>query len=117
MLVTWKDGTVGSFKRKIIIGSNSEGSDNPDGEVLEMVFSIPRRIIQNTSKSHSQLTTATREEVWSPHQPQKPSQFPPSPSTQSSRSINLKPPLGSTSREIFPPLKYFSQLELLKENE
>ncbi|MBW0515635.1 hypothetical protein O181_055350 [Austropuccinia psidii MF-1] len=73
ILVTRKDGTAESFKRKIIIGSNSEGTDNPDGEELEMVFSIPRRIIQHTSKSHTQLTTATREEVWSPQQPQKPS--------------------------------------------
>ncbi|MBW0571245.1 hypothetical protein O181_110960 [Austropuccinia psidii MF-1] len=65
ILVTRKDGKLGRLKRNLVvqdeIDTDAEGSDEIDGEELEMTTPIQKRRIQSTSQSPVQASTTNNE--------------------------------------------------------
>ncbi|MBW0478177.1 hypothetical protein O181_017892 [Austropuccinia psidii MF-1] len=68
--ITMKDGRLGKLKRNLVVQdnvyTNSELSDEMDGEELEVTTPIQRRRIQSTSLSPFQVNTTTHELIRSP---------------------------------------------------
>ncbi|MBW0466170.1 hypothetical protein O181_005885 [Austropuccinia psidii MF-1] len=81
ILLTIKDGRLEKLKRNLVVQdavyTNSEGSDELDGEELEMTTPIQKRRIQSTSLSPVQASTTIHEVIRSP--PRGHPHFPPHP--------------------------------------
>ncbi|MBW0516125.1 hypothetical protein O181_055840 [Austropuccinia psidii MF-1] len=107
ILVTRKYGRLGKLKRILVVqyevDTDSEGSDELDGEELEMTTPIQKRRIKSTSLSPVQASTTINEVIRSPQPPQLPARSPTRPSTLSSTSTNFQPPMASTSRHPMSP--------------
>ncbi|MBW0577531.1 hypothetical protein O181_117246 [Austropuccinia psidii MF-1] len=107
IFVTRKDGRLGKLKRNLVVQNgndiDAEGSDELDGEELEITTPIQNRRIQSTSLFPVQASTTTNEVIWPPQPPQLPNRSPIRPSTLSSTSTNLQPPVASTSRNPMSP--------------
>ncbi|MBW0555724.1 hypothetical protein O181_095439 [Austropuccinia psidii MF-1] len=107
ILVTRKDGKLGKLKRNLVvqdeIDTDSEGSDEIDGEELEMTTPIQKRRIQSPSQSPVQASTTNNEVISSPQPPQLPIKSPTRSSTLSSTSTSIQPPVASTSRDPMSP--------------
>ncbi|MBW0560310.1 hypothetical protein O181_100025, partial [Austropuccinia psidii MF-1] len=105
--VTKKDGRLGKLKRSLVVqdeyDTDAEGSDDLDGEELEITTPIQKRRIQTTSLFPVQASTATHKVISPPQPPQPPIRSPTSPSTLASSSTNIQPPLSSTSRDPMYP--------------
>ncbi|MBW0509091.1 hypothetical protein O181_048806 [Austropuccinia psidii MF-1] len=103
ILVTRKDGKLGKLKRNFVvqdeIDNDAEGSDEIDGEELEMTTPIQKRRIQ----SPVQASTTNNEVIRSPQPPQLPIRSPTRPSTLASTSTSIQPPVASTSRDPMSP--------------
>ncbi|MBW0579172.1 hypothetical protein O181_118887 [Austropuccinia psidii MF-1] len=88
ILVTRKDGRLGKLKRSLVVQDENdtyaEGSDELDGEELEMTTPIQKRRIQSTSLSPVQASTTTNEVIRPPQPPQPPIRSLTRPSTLSS---------------------------------
>ncbi|MBW0511053.1 hypothetical protein O181_050768 [Austropuccinia psidii MF-1] len=106
-LFTRKHGRLGKLKRNLVVqdenDTDAEGSDEIDGEELEMTTPIQKRIIQSTSISPVQASTTTHEVIRPPQPPQPPIRSPTRPSTLASTSTNIQPPVASTSRAPMSP--------------
>ncbi|MBW0482905.1 hypothetical protein O181_022620 [Austropuccinia psidii MF-1] len=104
ILVTQKDVILGKLKRNLVVqdenDTDAEGSDEIDGEELEITTPIQKRRIQSTSLSPVQASTTTHEVIRSP---QPPIRSPTRPSTLASNSTNIQPPVASTSRDQLSP--------------
>ncbi|MBW0546015.1 hypothetical protein O181_085730 [Austropuccinia psidii MF-1] len=107
ILVPRKNGRLGKLKRNMVvqdkIDTDAKGSDEIDGEGLEITTPIPKRIIQSTSLSPVPASTTIHEMIRSPQPPQPPIRSPTRPSTLSSTSNNIQPPMASTSRDPMSP--------------
>ncbi|MBW0567666.1 hypothetical protein O181_107381 [Austropuccinia psidii MF-1] len=107
ILVTRKNGKLGKLKRNLVvqheIDADAEGSDEIDGEELEITTPIQKRRIQSTSQSPVQASTTNNEVIRSPQPPQLPIRSPTTPSTLSSTSTSIQPPVASTSRDPMSP--------------
>ncbi|MBW0493418.1 hypothetical protein O181_033133 [Austropuccinia psidii MF-1] len=107
ILVTRKDGKLGRLKRNLVvqdeIDTDAEGSDEIDGEELEITTPIQKRRIQSTSKSPVQASTTNNEVIRSPQPPKLPIRSPTRPSTLASTSTTIQPPVSSTSRDPMSP--------------
>ncbi|MBW0484403.1 hypothetical protein O181_024118 [Austropuccinia psidii MF-1] len=107
ILVTRKDGILGKLKRNLVvqddIDTDAEGSDEIDGEELEITTPIQKKRIKSTSLSPVQASTTINEVIRSPQPPQPPIRCPNRPSTLSSNSTNIQPPMASTSRDQISP--------------
>ncbi|MBW0473315.1 hypothetical protein O181_013030 [Austropuccinia psidii MF-1] len=107
ILVTRKDGRLGKLKRYLVVqddnDSDAEGSDELDGEELEMNTPIQKRRIQFTSLSPVQASTTAHEVIRPPQPPQPPIRSPTRPSTLASTSTKIQPLVGSTSRDSMCP--------------
>ncbi|MBW0534979.1 hypothetical protein O181_074694 [Austropuccinia psidii MF-1] len=105
--VTRKDGKPGKLKRNLVvqdeIDTDAEGSDEIDGEELEITTPIQKRRIQSTSQSPVQASTTNNEVIRSPQPPQLPIRSPTRPSTLASTSTSIQPPVASTSRDPMSP--------------
>ncbi|MBW0550050.1 hypothetical protein O181_089765 [Austropuccinia psidii MF-1] len=70
IFVTRKDGKLGKLKRNLVvqdeIDTDAEGSDEIDGEELELTTPIQKRRIQSTSLSPVHANTTTHEVIRSP---------------------------------------------------
>ncbi|MBW0516396.1 hypothetical protein O181_056111 [Austropuccinia psidii MF-1] len=99
ILVTRKDGRLGKLKRNLVVqdenDTDSEGSDEIDEEELEITTLMQKRRIQ--------ASTTTNEVIRPPQPPQPPIRSPTRPSTLASTSINIQPPVASTSRDPISP--------------
>ncbi|MBW0480904.1 hypothetical protein O181_020619 [Austropuccinia psidii MF-1] len=107
ILVTRKDGRLGKLKRNLVVqdevDTDAEGSDEIEGEELEITTPTQKRRIQSTSLSPVQASTTIHEVIRSPQPPQLPISSPTRQSTLSSTSANVQPPMASTSRDsMFP---------------
>ncbi|MBW0476079.1 hypothetical protein O181_015794 [Austropuccinia psidii MF-1] len=107
ILVTRKDGRVGKLKRNLVVQdenyTDAEGSDELEGEELEMTTPIEKRRIQSTSLSPVQTSTTTHEVIRPPQQPQTPIRSPTKPSTLATTTTNIQLPVASTSRDRMSP--------------
>ncbi|MBW0555448.1 hypothetical protein O181_095163 [Austropuccinia psidii MF-1] len=107
ILVTRKDGRLGKLKINLVVqdenDTDAEGSDELDGEELEITTLIQRRRIQSTSLSPVQASTTTNEVIKPPQPPQPPIRSPTRPSTLASTSTNIQPYVDSTSRDPLAP--------------
>ncbi|MBW0529528.1 hypothetical protein O181_069243 [Austropuccinia psidii MF-1] len=107
ILVTRKDGILGELKRNLVVqdenDTDAEGSDEINGEELEMTTPIQKKRIQSTSLSTVQASTTTNEVIRPLQPPQPPIRSPTRPSTLSSTSTNIQPPVASTSRDPMSP--------------
>ncbi|MBW0569782.1 hypothetical protein O181_109497 [Austropuccinia psidii MF-1] len=83
--------------------TNSEGSDEIDGEELEITTPIQKRRIPSTSLSPVQASTTTNEVIRTPQPPQPSIRSPTRPSTLASTSTNIQPPVASTSTDPMSP--------------
>ncbi|MBW0549513.1 hypothetical protein O181_089228, partial [Austropuccinia psidii MF-1] len=85
ILVTRKDGKLGKLKRNLVaqdeIDTDAEGSDEIDGEELELTTPIQKRRIQSLSPSPAQASTTNHEVIRSPQPPQLTNSFPTRPCT------------------------------------
>ncbi|MBW0588728.1 hypothetical protein O181_128443 [Austropuccinia psidii MF-1] len=72
ILVTRKDGKLGRLNRNLVIqdeiDTDAEGSDEIDGEELEMTTPIQKRRIPSPSLSTVQANTTNHEVIGSPNQ-------------------------------------------------
>ncbi|MBW0498577.1 hypothetical protein O181_038292 [Austropuccinia psidii MF-1] len=80
------------------VDTNSQGSDEKDGEELEATTPIHRRRIEYTSISPVQANTTTHEVIRCPKSPQAPNRSPTRPSTLASTSTSFQTPMASISR-------------------
>ncbi|MBW0572492.1 hypothetical protein O181_112207, partial [Austropuccinia psidii MF-1] len=107
ILATRKDGRLGKLKRSLVVqdenDTDAEGSDEIDGEELEITTPLEKIRIQSTSLSLVQASTTTNEVIRPPQTPQPPMRSPARPSTLASTSTNIQPPVASTSREPMSP--------------
>ncbi|MBW0527153.1 hypothetical protein O181_066868 [Austropuccinia psidii MF-1] len=75
ILVTRKDGILGKLKRNLVVqdenDTDAEGSDEIDGEELDITTPIQKRSLQSTSLSPVQASTTTNEVIRLP-QPSHP---------------------------------------------
>ncbi|MBW0579197.1 hypothetical protein O181_118912 [Austropuccinia psidii MF-1] len=105
--VTRKDGRLGKLKRNLVVQDendiDAEGSDELDGEELEITTPIQKRRIQSTSLFPVQASTTTNEVIRPPQPPQLPIRSPIRPSTLASTSTNIQPPVTSTSTDPMSP--------------
>ncbi|MBW0540078.1 hypothetical protein O181_079793 [Austropuccinia psidii MF-1] len=85
------------------IDTDAEGSDEIDGEELEITPPIQKIRIQSTSKLPVQASTSNNEVIRSPQPPQLPIRSPTRPSTVASISTSIQPPVASTSRDPMSP--------------
>ncbi|MBW0503506.1 hypothetical protein O181_043221 [Austropuccinia psidii MF-1] len=71
ILVTRKDGKLGKLKQNLVvqdeIDTDTEGSNEIDGEELEMTTQIQKRRIQSSSQSPVQASTTNNEVIRSPN--------------------------------------------------
>ncbi|MBW0580004.1 hypothetical protein O181_119719 [Austropuccinia psidii MF-1] len=71
ILVTRKDGKLGKLRRSLVvqdeIDTDAEGSDDIDGEELEITTPIQKRKLQSTSKSLVQASTTNDKVIRSPN--------------------------------------------------
>ncbi|MBW0516538.1 hypothetical protein O181_056253 [Austropuccinia psidii MF-1] len=104
---TRKDGKLGKLKRNLVvqdkIDTDAEGSDEIDGEELEMTTPIQKRRIQSPSQSPVQASITNNEVIRSPQPPQIPIRSPTRPSTLAYTSTSIQPPVASTSRDPMSP--------------
>ncbi|MBW0590896.1 hypothetical protein O181_130611 [Austropuccinia psidii MF-1] len=95
------------LKRNLVvqdeIDTDAEGSDEIDGEELEMTTTIKKRRIQSPSQAPVQAGTTNHEVIRSPQPPQLPIRSPARPSTLASTSTSIQPPVASTSRDPMSP--------------
>ncbi|MBW0478176.1 hypothetical protein O181_017891 [Austropuccinia psidii MF-1] len=107
ILVTKKDGRLGKLKGNLVvqdaIDTDFEGSDELYGEGLDITTPIQKRRIQSTSLSPVPASTTSHEVIRSPQPPKPPNRSPTRPSTLSSTSTNIQPPMASTSRDPTSP--------------
>ncbi|MBW0509683.1 hypothetical protein O181_049398 [Austropuccinia psidii MF-1] len=107
ILATRKDGRLGKLKRNLVfqdeVDTDDEGSDEIDGEELEMTTPIQKRIIQSTSLSPVQASITIHEVIRSPLPPQIPTRSPTRPPTLASTLTNVQPPMVRTSRDPMSP--------------
>ncbi|MBW0580225.1 hypothetical protein O181_119940 [Austropuccinia psidii MF-1] len=107
ILVTRKDGKLGRLKRNLVvqdeIDTDAEGSEEIDGEELEMTTPVQKRRIQSPSLSPVQASTTNHEVIRSPQPPQLLIRSPTRPSTLASISTSIQPPVASTSRDPMSP--------------
>ncbi|MBW0468084.1 hypothetical protein O181_007799 [Austropuccinia psidii MF-1] len=107
ILVSRKDGRLGKLKRNLVVqdknDTDAEGSDELDGEELEMTTPIQKRRIQSTSLYPVQASTTTNEVIRPPQPPQPPIRSPTMPSTLASTSTNIQLPVASTYRDPMSP--------------
>ncbi|MBW0542077.1 hypothetical protein O181_081792 [Austropuccinia psidii MF-1] len=107
ILATRKDGRLGKLKTNLVVqdenDTDAEGSDELDGEALEMTTLIQKRRIQSTPLSPVQASTTTNEVIRPPQPPQPPIRSPTRQSTLASTSTNIQPPVASTSRDPMSP--------------
>ncbi|MBW0559187.1 hypothetical protein O181_098902 [Austropuccinia psidii MF-1] len=100
ILVTRKDGRLGKLKRNLVVqdknDTDAEGSDELDGEELEMTTPISKRRIKSTSLSPVQASTTTHEVISPPNHLNL--QLDPQPGHP-----HLPPPVASTSRDSMSP--------------
>ncbi|MBW0474916.1 hypothetical protein O181_014631 [Austropuccinia psidii MF-1] len=112
ILVTRKDRRLGKLKINLVVqdknDTDAEGSDEPDGEELEITTPIQKRKIQSTSLSPVQTSATIHEVIRSLQQPQPPIRSPTMPSTLASTSTNIQPPVARTSRDPMSPEPEFS---------
>ncbi|MBW0546667.1 hypothetical protein O181_086382 [Austropuccinia psidii MF-1] len=84
-LVTRKDGRLGKLKRNLVVqdenDTDAEGSDEIDGEELEITTPIQKRRIQSTSLSPVQASATTNKVIRPPQLPQPPKKSSTRPST------------------------------------
>ncbi|MBW0506874.1 hypothetical protein O181_046589, partial [Austropuccinia psidii MF-1] len=103
ILVTRKDGKLGKLKRNLVVedetDADAEGSDKINGEELEMTTPIQKRRIQSPSQSPVQSITTNHEVIRSPQPLKLPIISRSMPSTLSSTSTSIQPPVASTSRD------------------
>ncbi|MBW0513348.1 hypothetical protein O181_053063 [Austropuccinia psidii MF-1] len=106
-LATPIDGRLGKLKRNLVVqdenDTSSEGSDEIDGEELEITTPIKKIRIQSTSLSPVQASTTTHEVIRPPQPPEPPIRSPTRPSTLFSTSTNILPPVAGTSRDPMSP--------------
>ncbi|MBW0472423.1 hypothetical protein O181_012138 [Austropuccinia psidii MF-1] len=107
ILVIRKDEILEKLKGNLVvkdeIDPDAEGSDELDGEELEITTPIQKRRIQSTSPSPVQASTTIHEVIRSSQPPQLPIRSPNRPSICASTSTNIQPPMASTSRDpMFP---------------
>ncbi|MBW0565725.1 hypothetical protein O181_105440 [Austropuccinia psidii MF-1] len=107
ILVTRKNGRIGKLKRNLVvqdeINTDAEGSDEIDGEELEITTPIQKRRIQCPSLSPAPASTTIHEVIRSPQPPEPPIRSPTWPSTLVSTSTNIQPPMARTSRDPISP--------------
>ncbi|MBW0493833.1 hypothetical protein O181_033548 [Austropuccinia psidii MF-1] len=107
ILVTRKDGRLGKLKRNLVVqdenDNDAEGSDELDGEDLEITTPIQKRRIPSTSLSPVPVSTTIHEVIRSAQPPQPPIRSPTRSSTLSSTSTNFQPSGASTSRDPMSP--------------
>ncbi|MBW0510435.1 hypothetical protein O181_050150, partial [Austropuccinia psidii MF-1] len=107
ILVTRKDGRLGKLKRYLVAqdenDTDSEGSDELDGEEIPITTPIQKRRIQSTLLSPVQASTTIHEVIRSPQLPQPPIRCPTRPFTLASTSTNIQPPVASTARDPMSP--------------
>ncbi|MBW0484974.1 hypothetical protein O181_024689 [Austropuccinia psidii MF-1] len=107
IFVTRKDGRLGKLKRNLVVqdenDTDAEGSDEIDGEELEITTPIQKGRIQSTSLSPVQASTTTHEVIRPPQSPQPPIRLPTRPSTLSSTLTKIQPPVARTSRDPMSP--------------
>ncbi|MBW0550729.1 hypothetical protein O181_090444, partial [Austropuccinia psidii MF-1] len=98
---------IGVAQKNLVVqdenDTDAEGSDELDGEELEMTTLIQKRRIQYTSLSPVQASTTTNEVIRPPQPPKPPIRSPTRPSTLSFTSTNIQPPVASTSRDLMSP--------------
>ncbi|MBW0509150.1 hypothetical protein O181_048865 [Austropuccinia psidii MF-1] len=91
ILVTRKDGRLAKLKIGLVvqdeIDTDAEGSDEIDGEELEITNHIQRKGIKFTSLSTVPASTTIHEVIRFPQPPQPPIRSPTRPSTLASTSI------------------------------
>ncbi|MBW0506506.1 hypothetical protein O181_046221 [Austropuccinia psidii MF-1] len=104
ILVTRKDGRLGKLNRNLVVQDendiDAEGSDELDGEELEMTTPIQKRRIQSTSLSPVQASTTTNE-VIRPPQPGHPHLPPPPPILNYLWPVLLDNPMSPEPGSIF----------------
>ncbi|MBW0509347.1 hypothetical protein O181_049062 [Austropuccinia psidii MF-1] len=102
-----KDGRLGKLKRNLVVqdenDTDAKGSDELGGEELAIPTPIQKRRIQSTSLSPLQASATTHEVIRSLQPPQPPITSSTRPSTLSSTSTNIQPPVASTSRDPMSP--------------
>ncbi|MBW0530881.1 hypothetical protein O181_070596 [Austropuccinia psidii MF-1] len=107
ILVTRKDWRLGKLKRNLVvqdeIDSDAGGSDEIDGEQLEMTNPIQKRRIHSPSRSPFQASTTKHEVIRPPQPPQPLIRSPTRPSTLDTTSTSIQPPAASTSRDPMSP--------------
>ncbi|MBW0567912.1 hypothetical protein O181_107627 [Austropuccinia psidii MF-1] len=107
ILVTRKDERLGKLKRNLVVqdenDTDAEGSDELDGEELEITTPMQKRRIQYTSIFPVPVSTTIHEVIRSPQPPQPQIRSPTRPFTLASTSINIQPPMASTSRDLMSP--------------
>ncbi|MBW0504313.1 hypothetical protein O181_044028 [Austropuccinia psidii MF-1] len=107
ILVTRKDGRLGKLQRNLVvqdeIDTDAEGSDEHDGEEVEITTPIQKRRIQSTSLSPVPVSTTIHEVIRSPQPPQPPIRSPTRPSTLASTSTNIQQAMESTYRYRMSP--------------
>ncbi|MBW0557465.1 hypothetical protein O181_097180 [Austropuccinia psidii MF-1] len=93
ILVNRKDGRLEKLMRNLAVkdenDTDAEGSDEIDGEELEINTPIQKRRIQSTSLSPVQASTTTNEVITPAQPPQPPIRSPIRPSTVASTSTNI----------------------------
>ncbi|MBW0562162.1 hypothetical protein O181_101877 [Austropuccinia psidii MF-1] len=103
ILVTRKDGRLGKLKGNLVVqdenDTDAEGSDEINGEELEITTPIQKRRIQSTSISPVQACTTTNEVIRPPQPPQHPIIPPTRPSTLASTSTNNRQLVARTYRD------------------
>ncbi|MBW0482797.1 hypothetical protein O181_022512 [Austropuccinia psidii MF-1] len=107
ILITRKDGRLGKLNRSLVVqdenDTDAEGSDELDGEELEMTTPTQKRRIQSISLSTVQASNTTHEVIRPPKPPQTPIRTPTRPSTLAPTSTNIQPPVASTSTDPISP--------------
>ncbi|MBW0495155.1 hypothetical protein O181_034870 [Austropuccinia psidii MF-1] len=107
ILVTRKDGRLGKLNRNLVVqdkvDTEAECSYELDGEELEITTPIQKRRTQSTSLCPIRASTTIHEVIRSPQPTQLPIRGPTRPSTLSSTSTKVKPPMASTSRDPMSP--------------
>ncbi|MBW0539310.1 hypothetical protein O181_079025 [Austropuccinia psidii MF-1] len=107
ILVTRRDGRLEKLRRNLVVKDENDtdavGSDELDGEELEITAPIQKRRIKSSSLSPVQASTTIHEVIRSPQPPQPQIRSPKRPSILASTSTNIQPPVDSTSRDPMSP--------------
>ncbi|MBW0473911.1 hypothetical protein O181_013626 [Austropuccinia psidii MF-1] len=106
-LLTRKDGRPGRLEKNLVFQdefhTDAVGSEELDGEELEITTPIQKRRIKSTSLFPVQASTTIHKVIRSPQPPQPSTRSPTRTSTLASTSTNVQPPMSHTSGDPVSP--------------